>query len=117
MLHESGVPLRLRETWILAAINEKPCSQSKCAKVLDINPNVMVRHVDRLEKLDLIQRAQDPKNRRENVLRVTKKGRETLRNIYAIKDAALLEVFAPLSIADINLLREKCKYFIKSYKY
>lgn len=53
-------------------------SQLTIAELLGINPNVMVLVIDSLEKRRLVKRQRNPKNRREQLVVLTAKGRGAL---------------------------------------
>jgi DNA-binding MarR family transcriptional regulator len=75
-----GVNLSAREAWILMAAEERPMSQSVIARVLNINANVMVRTVDRLEKKGTLRRTPG-QTRREHALEIATKGRALLKKL------------------------------------
>ncbi|MBK1623743.1 MarR family winged helix-turn-helix transcriptional regulator [Afifella marina] len=53
-------------------------NQAGLAALLDMEPITVCRHVDRMETAGLIERRQDPNDRRVRTLHITDKGRELL---------------------------------------
>lgn len=88
----------MRAAWVLMAVEATECSQKDLCEVLEINPNVMVELIDRMEVKRLVRRGRNPVNRRENVIQLTAKGRQEVKWIHENFDAAAREVWRPLDI-------------------
>jgi DNA-binding MarR family transcriptional regulator len=68
----------LREYWVLTyLVDGDAASQSTLGEVIGVDRSDMVRLVDALEKRSLAHRVKDPKDRRRQIISVTKKGRKT----------------------------------------
>jgi MarR family transcriptional regulator for hemolysin len=68
----------LREYWVLTyLVDGDAASQSTLGEVIGVDRSDMVRLVDALEQRNLAQRVKDPKDRRRQIISVTKKGRKT----------------------------------------
>jgi hypothetical protein len=86
----------LREFWVLSCLMATDAtSQSALCEVLAIDASDMVRLVDALEKKNWVKRERDPKDRRRQIVRATKKGRKTHAELSALvsqaEDSALYE--------------------------
>ena len=69
-----------QEAVVLRAINgPEPLSQGEVARRMGIDRTTMVALIDELEQKALVQRRQDPADRRKNVVALTGAGRDTLR--------------------------------------
>jgi MarR family transcriptional regulator for hemolysin len=107
--------IELREVWILMGCRVTAASQSLVADCLGINHNVMVRIVDGLEAKKLIRRVRNPENRREYLLKVTSKGHAELRLIDRNFDNAAREAFRPISLEELQHLKDLAAVIIRSY--
>jgi DNA-binding MarR family transcriptional regulator len=73
-----------RECAVLIAIDDRtPLSQQEVARRMDVDRTTMVALIDDLEHKGLVQRRQDPDDRRKNVVILTDTGRDTLRRATA----------------------------------
>jgi len=69
-----------RQLAVLIAIDSRaPLSQQEVARRLGVDRTTMVLLIDELENKRLVQRRQDPGDRRKNVVALTGAGRTTLR--------------------------------------
>src|ERR1044071_5902178 len=64
---------------LLAIDSQAPLSQQEAAGRLGVDRTTMVALIDELEAKELVQRKQDPADRRKNVVALTAAGRATLR--------------------------------------
>src|SRR5882762_5221350 len=70
-----------RECAVLIAIDDRhPVSQQEVARKLGVDRTTMVALIDVLETQGLVQRRQDPDDRRRNLVELTRAGKDTLRN-------------------------------------
>ena len=68
-----------QEAVVLRAIDgPEPLSQGEVARRMGIDRTTMVALIDELEQKGLVQRRQDPADRRKNVVALTGSGRDTL---------------------------------------
>lgn len=78
-----------RECAVLTAIDDRvPLSQQEVARRLGVDRTTMVALVDELESKRLVQRRQDPNDRRKNVVELTDLGHDTLRRATQAGDEA-----------------------------
>jgi DNA-binding MarR family transcriptional regulator len=87
-----------RECAVLIAIDDRvPLSQQEVARRLGVDRTTMVVLIDELENKGLVQRRQDPDDRRRNVVALTDVGRTTLRGATSASDEAERRFLGPLS--------------------
>ena len=84
----------LREYWILTClVDGDAASQATLGEILGVDRSDMVRLVDSLEERNLAKRVKDPKDRRRQIISVTKKGTKAYQNlrplVHAAEDKAL----------------------------
>jgi DNA-binding MarR family transcriptional regulator len=106
-IEEVGVSVR--DLWIIRAAIEGKYSQLRLADALNINPNVMVLIIDRLEQRKLVARVRNPKNRREALVVPTTKGRKLIAGSERTKDAANKNIFAPLTKSEMQTFTGMCE--------
>jgi DNA-binding MarR family transcriptional regulator len=75
-------------------------SQARLAELADVEPMTMVRILDRMEADDLIERRQDPADRRARRLHLTGKGRTLLDKIWHLAELTRAETFAGIHQKD-----------------
>lgn len=68
-------------------------AQHEVADALEVQPIAMVRLVDQLSALGLVERRSDPNDRRINRLYITEGGRNRVRDMEGFKDAIGAELF------------------------
>ncbi|MBC3185719.1 MarR family transcriptional regulator [Corynebacterium sp. zg-331] len=90
------VQATLREYWVLTCLDSgNATSQSYLSTLLMIDASDMVRLVDSLEKRGWAARERDPKDRRRQIVAITKKGRKARASMAELvvqgEDAALDE--------------------------
>ena len=79
-LAEKG--FNLREFWVLSClVDGDAASQATLGEILGVDRSDMVRLVDSLEKRSLAKRVKDPKDRRRQIISVTKKGTKTYTSL------------------------------------
>jgi len=68
-------------------------SQTKLAEYMDLAPMTLTRQIDKLEKDGLLDRRQDPQDRRTNLIFLTEKSQPLMNHMHEIaveaKEAAL----------------------------
>ncbi|MDB5976088.1 MAG: MarR family transcriptional regulator [Nevskia sp.] len=79
-------------------------SQVRLAELTDTDPMTLVRNLDRLERDGLIERRQDPADRRARRLFMTAAAQPVLLEIWRIAARARAAALAGLSPAEQNLL-------------
>lgn len=77
-----------RPTWLImiAIISGRGTTQSALAEAVGITGATLVHHLDRLEQAGLVQRQQDPSNRRVRTLALTEDGRDAF---FRLREAAM----------------------------
>jgi DNA-binding MarR family transcriptional regulator len=94
---------------LLAIDSEAPLSQQEAARRLGVDRTTMVALVDELEEKDLLQRRQDPADRRKNVVGLTAAGRTTLRTACQASETAEREFLAPLTGDQTDQVRDSLR--------
>ena len=90
-----------REAAVLRAIDAgRPVSQGEIARAMDVDRTTMVALIDDLQLKGLVQRRQDPDDRRKNVVELTDAGRGAVREAAESVGRAEREFLAPLSAAE-----------------
>ena len=70
--------------------------------MLGIDPNVMVIHIDTLERRRFVRRKKNPRDRREQLIMLTEKGRRLLRAAFHARTKANRVIFAGMSAKDLR---------------
>lgn len=76
---------------------DQAATQSVLVKDMGISPNVVLSMIDNLDQLGFTRRVQNPQNRRENVVLLTKKGRNVYDQALLLVRQAEEELLAPLT--------------------
>ncbi|MBV9527378.1 MarR family transcriptional regulator [Sphingomonas sp.] len=79
--------------------------QVELADLLDIEPITLCRIVDRLEESELVERSQDPDDRRARKLHVTARAQPLIEKLQALAAELANEAFAGIDPADVNATR------------
>jgi MarR family transcriptional regulator, transcriptional regulator for hemolysin len=93
-----------RAQWIvLFRLREQEgLSQVDLADVLELQPISLVRLLDRLVEHGLVERRNDPKDRRANRLFLTDAGRQLVDDLDSLRDANATDVLQGVSTASIQ---------------
>jgi DNA-binding MarR family transcriptional regulator len=97
-----------RESFILGVLSCDPIShltQQELAKRLGINPNMMVRIIDRMEERGLVKRERREDRRQANYLEIQPKGKK-LAEAWKINILDNPAIVAPLSLREREQLRQ-----------
>jgi len=83
-----------RAQWIVLfrLRQQEGLSQVDLADVLELQPISLVRLLDRLVEHGLLERRQDPKDRRANLLFLTAEGRQLVDDLDSLRDAIAIDV-------------------------
>jgi DNA-binding MarR family transcriptional regulator len=104
---EADLPLNHSETSVLQHVaHDQGVTQAKLAARLDIEPITLVRLLDRLEELGLIERRSHPKDRRSWTIWLTKAARPMLDRIEGIRLAVRAEALDGFSAAEQEALTD-----------
>ncbi len=91
--------LQLRDQIILSALHLTPdMTQNELGRTLGLDKTTLTSQLDRLERLGLVVRRSDPRDRRARIPEITAAGRaarETVASACADVEAAALESFTP----------------------
>jgi DNA-binding MarR family transcriptional regulator len=91
---------------LVAAGEQAPSSQHDIAQRMGVDRTTMVTLVDELEAKGLVERRQDSRDRRKNVVALTEAGRTTLEGATRAVDEAERRFLGPLSDDQAAALRE-----------
>jgi DNA-binding MarR family transcriptional regulator len=97
-----------RESFILGVLACDPISmltQQELARRLGINPNMMVKIIDRMEKRDLVRRERREDMRQANYLEILPKGKK-LADAWKIDILDNPAIVAPLTLREREQLRQ-----------
>jgi DNA-binding MarR family transcriptional regulator len=96
-----------REAAVLRAIdNPRPLSQGEIARNMSVDRTTMVALIDDLQDKGLVQRRQDPDDRRKNVVELTDRGRDIVRGAAAAGAQAERAFLSPLSAGEAEQFRK-----------
>ena len=99
--------INARQYGVLLFINANPYSSQKdISENLQIDRTTMVSHIDHLETLGYVERTRNPNDRRSYSLLITSKGNEVLDSRWDFLINTELDVLAPLSDQERQLLKE-----------
>jgi DNA-binding MarR family transcriptional regulator len=105
---QSLEPLGLRppQFGLLRLIQARPGStQQELVASSMIDPSSMVAILDELEELGLVERRQNPADRRKHAVHLTGEGEATLRRARKIADSVAARELAPLDADERDTLR------------
>lgn len=77
-----------------------PVTMSRVAQDLGLSPSSVTRACDKLVASELVQRAQNPLNKRETLLAPTAKGRQLVERVDSDRRAVLSAILVRLDAAD-----------------
>lgn len=104
-----------RQCAVLIAIDDRvPPSQQEAAARLGVDRTTMVSLIDELEEKGLVQRRQDPDDRRKNVVALTDAGADTLRKALTATADAERDLLSVLSDDDAATFRRLLKAVVVS---
>jgi MarR family transcriptional regulator, transcriptional regulator for hemolysin len=111
-----------RAQWsVLARLQRSEgAKQSELAVLLDIQPITLARLVDKLSNLGLVERRDDPHDRRANRLYLTEKAAPVLERLNGLGETLVgktLEDFDPLEIVALRKSMERIKVNLKRQLY
>lgn len=103
----------LREYWVLCCLVEgDAASQATLGEILGIDRSDMVRLVDSLEERSLAKRVKDPKDRRRQIISITKKGEKAFSNLEPVVTAAEDKALDDSTSKQLKHLRKLAKSII-----
>lgn len=97
----AGEGVRMPHHATLAAIAELgPIAQADLGRSVRIDPKDMVLVLNDLQRDGRVDRVPDPRDRRRNTITITPAGRELLRRLAVLGEAANDDLLAPLNPAE-----------------
>ena len=100
------IPMTSAQLHIIARLTRNEgIGQAALAGLLDLEPMTLSRHVDRMEAAGLVERRQDPHDRRARQLFTTEKSRELLMPMRQRAEAVYAQVQVGLSEDERQALR------------
>lgn len=103
----SPFEINARQYGVLLFIEENPYSSQKdISEKLQIDRTTMVSHIDHLEGLGYVERTRNQNDRRSYSLLITAKGKDVLDSRWEFLIHTELEVLAPLSDQEKQLLKK-----------
>jgi DNA-binding MarR family transcriptional regulator len=107
---DAPVPLAPGQVGILAMIEENPDkTQQQLCEGIGVDKSTFAIHLDRLEDRGLLRRVRSEEDRRRNFLRLTARGKMTLRAMIVHAERHERRVFENLSSAERKQLMELLK--------
>jgi DNA-binding MarR family transcriptional regulator len=102
-----------REAAVLRAIDEPHAlSQGEIARRMDVDRTTMVALIDDLQDKGLVQRRQDPGDRRKNVVELTDAGRDTVHRAASVAAQAEREFLSPLPADEATRFRRSLRLLL-----
>ena len=96
-----------REAAVLRAIdNPQPLAQGEIARRMGIDRTTMVALIDDLQERGLVQRRQDPEDRRRNVVELTDLGQDVTRQAARAGEQAERAFLSPLSAGEAQQFKK-----------
>ena len=109
------IPMTSAQLQILGRLKRNEgIGQAALAALLDIEPMTLSRHVDRMEAAGLVERRQDPGDRRARQLFTTEKSRALIEPMRARATAVYAQVQAGLSEAERAALVSALELIIRN---
>lgn len=107
-MRQEGQPLlSLSQLRVLSFLQRRPqASLSEVADYLDVSRSTMSATIERLVQRGLVNRAEDPQERRRVVLTLTATGVQYLQQVSEATRSQISEVLAPLSEAQLRQLMQ-----------
>jgi DNA-binding MarR family transcriptional regulator len=104
------IGLSNRQYFVLAGVETAgPVSQQDLARLLSIDPTVMVGLVDELERSGFVSRTRDPADRRRYALALTAGGKKAVARAHAAMTAVEQDFFSPLTDTQRDRYRDALK--------
>lgn len=103
----------LREYWVLTCLADgDAASQATLGEILGVDRSDMVRLVDSLEDRQLAKRVKDPKDRRRQIISITKKGTKAYTNLRPLVTVAEDKALDESTSKQLKHLRKLAKQII-----
>lgn len=104
-----------REAAVLRAIdNPQPLAQGEIARRMGIDRTTMVALIDDLQERGLVQRRQDPDDRRKNVVELTDAGQDITRQATRAGEQAERIFLSPLSAGEAEQFKKTLRALLYS---
>lgn len=104
-----------REAAVLRAIdNPHPLAQGEIARRMGIDRTTMVALIDDLQERGLVQRRQDPDDRRKNVVQLTDAGQDITRQAARVGEQVERVFLSPLSAGEAEQFKKTLRVLLCS---
>jgi DNA-binding MarR family transcriptional regulator len=97
--------LRSKHYGVLILLQDGPMTQVEIGRNLWVDRTTMVAIIDDMTRLNFVERARHPDDRRAYAVTLTQSGREALKQAIQTVNEVEAEVFAPLSMEEREQLR------------
>lgn len=106
-LKNEGFSINPEQMTLLITLYEKePVTQQELCNMTFKDKPGMTRLIDSLEKMQLVKRTSDKKDRRSNLISMTAKGRELEEKIFAIGNRTFMEVLNDVSDEELAVAQQ-----------
>lgn len=103
----SGIALRMPHYVVLAILADAgPCSQKQIAECIALDKSDVTKLMNELESQELLQRVEDPQDRRRHSVTLTTKGKRQLEVSDRELNDSMREFLSALSEAEYRQLRQ-----------
>jgi DNA-binding MarR family transcriptional regulator len=110
---DSGLTLtQLRSLFLIA--NKGSTNFRRLAEALRVTPSNVTGIVDRLVEQGLVNRTQNPEDRREMTLQTTDEGRALVSNLREAEIKQMSQILSLLTLRELSSLAEGLSAFIKA---
>ena len=86
--------------------HEGTCSPNQLSSIMGIERAVISRHLDRMEKKELLRRETNMRDRRSITLKLTKRGQSISKHLPNISETVINEVLAGISKEELKILSD-----------
>jgi MarR family transcriptional regulator, organic hydroperoxide resistance regulator len=99
--------LQLRDYIVLSALDKTPnLTQAELAKALGLDRTTLMTQLDRLERMDLVVRRADPRDRRIRIPEITEAGNNLRAKVASACDSAEAAVLSGFSPDRVRIFRQ-----------
>jgi DNA-binding MarR family transcriptional regulator len=98
--------IQLRDYIVLSALDKTPnLTQAELGKALGLDKTTLMSQLDRLERMGLVVRRADPRDRRARIPEITKAGNALRAKVASACDSAEAAVLNRFSQDDVQIFR------------
>lgn len=114
--HYKQIGLRPREAWLLMGCRYGEFSQKCLANEIGLRESELSMMVSSMIRRGLLKQERNPQDRREWLLRPTRQGKKLLKWIDEQFPPAVISTWHPLSIAELDYMRNSSLRIIRAEK-